>query len=130
MWYDEIKDYDYKNPGFSMSKKLLTFLVKIGLQNLYLFLIETGHFTQVVWKSSTELGCGISVDSNNRIVGVCNYNPPGNYMGQFDSNVLPASNSNPKIAPNSNPKPEPNNIVKPEKKDNSQSIDIDPFKDY
>ena len=33
----------------------------------------TGHFTQVVWKGTTNLGCGTS----GRIL-VCRYSPPGN----------------------------------------------------
>ena len=40
-WYDEVNDpgYDFNNPGFSSG---------------------IGHFTQVVWKGSTELGCGVA----------------------------------------------------------------------
>ena len=41
MWYEEIKDYDFNNPGFSS---------------------RTGHFTQVVWKNSRQLGCGVACD--------------------------------------------------------------------
>ncbi|MFM6158532.1 MAG: CAP family protein, partial [Sphaerospermopsis kisseleviana] len=36
-WYDEVSKYNYSKPGFSAA---------------------TGHFTQIVWKSSTQLGCG------------------------------------------------------------------------
>ncbi len=71
-WYNEIKYYNYAKPGFSMA---------------------TGHFTQVVWQSSTTLGCGIASGKyqqryNGRYV-VCRYTPPGNYTGQFPRNVLP-----------------------------------------
>ena len=50
-----------------------------------------GHFTQVLWKDSTELGCGIAKGSDNFVYGVCNYSPPGNYIGanNYASNVLP-----------------------------------------
>ncbi|CAF1080630.1 unnamed protein product [Brachionus calyciflorus] len=75
MWYNEVKFYNYNNGGFSM---------------------QTGHFTQVVWKSTTRLGCGLAI-SGNRAVGVCNYSPPGNVVGAFQKNVLPAGS----IAPNS-----------------------------
>ncbi|WP_280240747.1 CAP family protein [Nocardia abscessus] len=65
MWYDEIKDYDFNNPGFSMS---------------------TGHFTQVVWKASTRLGIGYASEGGwTAVVGL--YNPAGNVEGQFPQNV-------------------------------------------
>jgi len=49
-----------------------------------------GHYTQVVWRTSTGLGCGIKACSTNSPFGgfrdwylvVCNYSPPGNYVGQ------------------------------------------------
>ncbi len=40
-----------------------------------------GHYTQVVWRDTTEVGCAVA-RSGNREVWVCNYNPPGNYRGQ------------------------------------------------
>jgi uncharacterized protein YkwD len=66
MWYDEVAAYDYNNPGFSMA---------------------TGHFTQVVWKSTTKLGCGVTT-INGYTDMVCLYSPPGNYQGQVPQNVL------------------------------------------
>lgn len=50
----------------------------------------TGHFTQVVWKGSKMLGVGVSKNSKNQTFVVCNYDPPGNYVGQYDKNVLKA----------------------------------------
>lgn len=41
---------------------------------------------QVVWKASTQLGCGYAPSC--RMV-VCNYSPAGNVMGQFAQNVQP-----------------------------------------
>lgn len=67
MWYSEKSSYSYRSPGFSMS---------------------TGHFTQVVWKGSSQIGCGVT-NCNGNTVLVCNYSPPGNYEGQFKENVLP-----------------------------------------
>jgi pathogenesis-related protein 1 len=41
-----------------------------------------GHYTQVVWKTTTEIGCGKAVCGDNSQVWVCNYAPPGNWRGQ------------------------------------------------
>ncbi len=67
MWYDEVKLYKFPSGGFSM---------------------ETGHFTQVVWRGTTEVGCAISQCNGNDIF-VCEYNPAGNYERQYQTNVLP-----------------------------------------
>ncbi|KAM9857794.1 Golgi-associated plant pathogenesis-related protein 1-like isoform 1-T2 [Aulostomus maculatus] len=69
-WYSEIKDYDWSNPGFSSN---------------------TGHFTQVVWKESTELGVGMAAD-NNKVFVVGQYRPAGNVNKRelYENNVLPA----------------------------------------
>jgi len=42
---------------------------------------DVGHYTQVIWKNTTEVGCGVA-RSNQGEIWVCNYNPPGNYQGQ------------------------------------------------
>ncbi len=78
-WYNEEPLYDYDNPGFSG---------------------ETGHFTQVVWKGTREVGCGYkSCSSGWPNVWVCQYNPPGNYIGQFGENVLRPNNAEPPEPP-------------------------------
>lgn len=72
-WYKEHTRYSYDKPGFSMS---------------------TGHFTQVVWKSSKKLGCAYAIcDGRNGTPGtfwVCEYSPAGNVTnkGFFAANVL------------------------------------------
>jgi len=49
----------------------------------------SGHFTQVVWKSSTQVGCAVAGPSKSGWFYVgCNYTPPGNYQGQYVANVL------------------------------------------
>ncbi|GAA3546072.1 CAP domain-containing protein [Zobellella aerophila] len=40
-----------------------------------------GHYTQMVWHDTRELGCAKSVCRDNMIL-VCNYSPPGNYLGE------------------------------------------------
>jgi len=69
LWYSEVRGYNFRRGGFSMN---------------------TGHFTQLVWRSSAQLGCGASVCRGLQI-WVCNYDPPGNVQGNFPRNVLPQS---------------------------------------
>lgn len=76
MWYEEIDLYDFNNPGFSS---------------------DTGHFTQLVWKSTTDVGCGLSISGSNKIYAVSHYSPPGNFRGEYTENVSPISSSEPEI---------------------------------
>ena len=71
MWYEEHDQYRYGNPGFSK---------------------QTGHFTQIVWQSSKEMGVGKAVSSSGAQFVVARYQPPGNVRGQFPENVKPAVN--------------------------------------
>lgn len=42
-----------------------------------------GHFTQIIWRSSHEMGCARKWCKYQRgVVIVCNYDPPGNYIGE------------------------------------------------
>jgi uncharacterized protein YkwD len=48
-----------------------------------------GHYTQIVWRDTTTFGCDYQDCSENSPFGsgnwrlwVCNYNPPGNVVGQ------------------------------------------------
>lgn len=41
-----------------------------------------GHYTQVVWRNSTRLGCGMAICSDKGQVWVCSYDPPGNFIGE------------------------------------------------
>ena len=47
----------------------------------------TGHFTQVVWAGSRKLGVGVSC-RDGKVLVVANYDPPGNFGGQFLKNVF------------------------------------------
>jgi uncharacterized protein YkwD len=40
-----------------------------------------GHYTQVVWRNTTQVGCGVATGNRN-IFMVGRYNPPGNVIGE------------------------------------------------
>jgi len=42
---------------------------------------NVGHYTQVIWRNTTQVGCGVATGNNN-IVMVGRYSPPGNWLGQ------------------------------------------------
>lgn len=70
-WYDEISMHNFDKPKYSE---------------------KTGHFTQMVWKSTKKLGVGVAVSPNGKeVYVVTNYYPAGNIMGRgmFEENVLP-----------------------------------------
>jgi len=48
----------------------------------------TGHFTQVVWKSTKKVGC-FRQKCGNKYLTVCQYYPAGNVGGKFKANVMP-----------------------------------------
>jgi pathogenesis-related protein 1 len=42
-----------------------------------------GHYTQIVWRKSTSVGCGVASCQNGKEdIWICNYSPAGNYIGQ------------------------------------------------
>jgi len=41
-----------------------------------------GHYTQLVWRNTVNLGCGLA-KCGDAEVWVCQYDPPGNFVGQF-----------------------------------------------
>lgn len=77
-WYDENVNYNYADPGPSTETYL--------------------HFTQLVWKSSTAMGCVVKSCDGGAIYVICEYDPAGNVYGTGDDeytyfleNVFPAS---------------------------------------
>jgi pathogenesis-related protein 1 len=57
---DEVSDYDYRSNSCR------------GV---------CGHYTQVVWNNTKEVGCAVARDGR-REVWVCEYYPPGNWVGR------------------------------------------------
>jgi uncharacterized protein YkwD len=61
-WVKEAKDYNYDTNSCTPGMKC-------------------GHFTQVIWKTTERIGCGVAYCDNSE-VWVCNYDPPGNIVGK------------------------------------------------
>ena len=68
MWYDEVKKFNFKNVSHQPG---------------------TGHFTQVVWVGSEELGVAKAEASGGGQYVVARYSPAGNVLSQFKGNVNP-----------------------------------------
>ncbi|CDP02944.1 unnamed protein product [Coffea canephora] len=44
---------------------------------------ECGHYTQIVWRQTTRIGCArVTCFGGRGVFMTCNYNPPGNYIGE------------------------------------------------
>lgn len=65
-WGNERKDFDFSDPGFTE---------------------KTGHFTQLVWKNTTTVGCDRRLCGQKGWYLVCEYFPRGNVIGQFKEEV-------------------------------------------
>lgn len=68
------------------------------------FTEKTGHFTQLVWKNTTSVGCGAVQCANSAPNGVegwyvvCEYYPRGNVVGEFKQEVgKPGESQNDKL---------------------------------
>ncbi len=42
---------------------------------------DVGHYTQIIWRHTTEVGCGLAHDAVNDYL-VCRYSPPGNIVSE------------------------------------------------
>ncbi len=59
-WASESKNYDYRSNRCSGT---------------------CGHYTQIVWRETKEVGCGVARGTR-REIWVCEYDPPGNLIGK------------------------------------------------
>ena len=62
-WASEVRNYSYARNSCARGK-------------------TCGHYTQVVWSRSREVGCGTATCAGDREIWVCNYRPVGNIRGQ------------------------------------------------
>jgi uncharacterized protein YkwD len=60
MWAGEINQYNY-SPRYEFDTR-------------------SGHYSQIVWRKTTEIGCGRATCGRNAVV-VCRYSPAGNRIG-------------------------------------------------
>lgn len=60
-WGNEIRDYDYEDNSCKF---------------------VCGHYTQIVWKNTTEVGCGMATCEDKSQIWVCQYTPAGNMAGE------------------------------------------------
>ncbi|KAI1772125.1 PR-1-like protein [Hypoxylon cercidicola] len=66
-WASEVAEYDYGDPKFGE---------------------DTGHFTQLVWRDTTDIGCGAKLcPGNGGWYLACEYYPRGNVEGQYSDEV-------------------------------------------
>ncbi|XDV21337.1 hypothetical protein PO909_026450 [Leuciscus waleckii] len=70
-WLKENVKYNFATPGF---------------QNV------TGNFTQMIWRSTDQVGVGLASDGKGKFITVAFYKPSGNITnpGYFQDNVKPA----------------------------------------
>ncbi|KNA10281.1 hypothetical protein SOVF_145660 [Spinacia oleracea] len=63
LWVDEKVNYNYNSNTCASGK-------------------VCGHYTQVVWRNSIRVGCARVRCNNGWFFVTCNYDPPGNWVGQ------------------------------------------------
>ena len=91
IWYSEGSTYDWSRPSNPDQVDL--------------------HFTQLVWVSSVNVGAGVSIASvTGHTYVVMEFDPPGNFIGQFRANVLPPVVMPPPHPPTSGLPPHPDMI--------------------
>lgn len=64
-WYEEIKLYTYAP-------------INSGANDF----AAIGHYTQMIWKNTTEVGMALAVSKSGATYVVARYSPPGNFVGE------------------------------------------------
>ncbi|WP_348811068.1 CAP domain-containing protein [Flavobacterium maritimum] len=63
-WYKEKRMYSYSKIGYNNYKTV-------------------GHYTQMIWKNTTDVGVGVAICKDGSYIFVANYFPKGNYIGKY-----------------------------------------------
>lgn len=61
-WASEVQYYDYNSNTCATGK-------------------QCGHYTQIVWRPTKRIGCGMAYCPSGEQIWVCNYDPAGNVLG-------------------------------------------------
>jgi uncharacterized protein YkwD len=67
LWYNEVSHYNFAAPAYSSA---------------------VGHFTQLVWRASTQVGCA-KATCGGQVLLSCRFSPPGNMNVVVGPNVTP-----------------------------------------
>ena len=66
LWYNEINEYTYAETNSPLNASVMI-----------------GHYTQMIWSTTTEVGMARAVSSSGKEYVVARYSPPGNWVGSF-----------------------------------------------
>ena len=65
LWASEEKYFNHKNPIYIKGEGK-----------------KSGHYSQIIWAKTTKIGAAVRTCKDGGQIWVCNYDPPGNYIGR------------------------------------------------